>query len=177
MKKSFLTYSITFILIFCVLYYGTIAMIGITTEGGYYNKFAANYLNYIAGLRWILLHASKIVLSTIGFDVYLKDIYTIRQVDGAGVHVGYDCIGYGVLFFWVAFIIANNGSIFKKIKWIAGGLFLIECVNIIRISLMVIAVNKKWVLPFNLDNHTLYNIVAYLVVFSMIYFFDKVNKN
>jgi exosortase/archaeosortase family protein len=176
MNKKFIQYVLTFILIFCVLYYGTIAMIGITTSGGYYNEFAANYLNYVAGLRWVLLHSSKIVLNTIGFDVYLKDIYTIRQAGGAGVHVGYDCIGYGVLFFWVAFIVANSGSILKKIKWIAGGLCIIECVNIIRISLMVIAVNKKWLLPFKLDNHTLYNIVAYLVVFSMIYFFDKVNK-
>lgn len=176
MNKKFTRYVLVFIFIFCMLYYCTIAMIGLTTKGGYYNEFAATYLNYIAGLRWILLHSSKLLLHSIGFDVYLKDVYTIRQVNGAGVHVGYDCIGYGVMFFWIAFIIANTGTVFSKLKWISGGLLIIECINILRISLMVIAVNKKWLLPFKLDNHTLYNIVAYLVVFSMIYFFDKVNK-
>jgi exosortase/archaeosortase family protein len=176
MSKKFIFYALKFILIFCVLYYGTIAMIGITTKGGYYNEFAATYLNYIAGLRWILLHSSKLVLTIIGYSVFLKDVYTIRLIDGAGVHVGYDCIGYGVMFFWVAFIIANAGNVISKIKWIISGLFLIECVNIIRISLMVIAVNKKWTLPFGLDNHTLYNIAAYSIVFAMIYYFDKLNK-
>ena len=176
MSKKFTAYVVLFISIFCILYYGTIAMIGITTKGGYYNGFAATYLNYIAALRWILLHSAKLLLSSIGCNVYLKDIYTIRQVDGVGVHVGYDCIGYGVMFFWIAFIIANAGNSITKLKWIACGILIIECINVLRISLMVIAVNKKWTLPFQLDNHTMYNIVAYLVVFSMIYFFDKVNK-
>ena len=45
------------------------------------------------------------------------------------------------------------------------------------IFLMLIAVNKKWPSLFNLDNHTVFNIVAYAIIFTMIYLFDRSEKN
>ena len=165
-----------FLLSFCILYYGTIAWIGITAPGGYYSPFAAHYLNYVSALRWLLLHTSKLLLQLIGFNVYLKDIYTIKLQNGLGVHVGYDCIGYGVMIFWIAFIFANKGSFIKKIKWMTGGIFIILIVNVLRISLMVIAINQKWPNVFNMDNHTWFNIAAYSVIFIMIYLFDRAEK-
>ncbi len=175
-KRNFIKYMLKFLLTFCVLYYGTIAMIGITSPGGYYSEFADKYLNHVAALRWILLHASKLQLDLMGFDIYLKDIYTIKLQNGLGVHVGYDCIGYGVMIFWFAFIFANRGSFIKKLKWISGGLFVIWVVNVLRISLMVISINQKWKSPFNLDNHTLFNIAAYTIIFTMIFLFDRAEK-
>ena len=112
----------------------------------------------------------------LGFSVYLKDVYTIKLQNGLGVHVGYDCIGYGVMSFWAAFIFANSGSFIKKLQWMAGGLLLIWIVNVVRITLMLIAVNRKWSSPFNLDNHTLFNIAAYTIIFTMIYCFDRAKK-
>ena len=175
-SKEFVKYLIKFVLTFCMLYYGTIALIGITSPGGYYMPFAAKYLDYVSGLRFLLLHSSKWMLSLIGYDIYLKDIYTIKLANGSGVHVGYDCIGYGVLFFWVAFIYANNVPAAKKIRWMLGGIACIWIVNVIRISLMLIAVNNKWKPVFNLDNHTWFNIAAYTVIFTMIYLFDQSEK-
>jgi exosortase/archaeosortase family protein len=174
--KSFITYLLKFLLTFCVLYYGTIAMIGITSPGGYYNEFAAKYLDYVSALRWLLLHCSKLLLQLFGFHVYLKDVYTIKLQSGQGVHVGYDCIGYGVLIFWFAFIFANGGALIKKARWTAGGLLLIWMVNVIRIAMMVVSVNNNWSTPLGLDNHTLFNIAAYAVIFTMIYFFDRAEK-
>jgi exosortase/archaeosortase family protein len=177
MKSTpFTRYLLRFLLTFCVLYYGTIAMIGITSPGGWYLGFADHYLDYVSGLRWLLLHSSKLLLQLFGYDIYLKDIFTIKLQNGLGVHVGYDCIGYGVMIFWIAFIYANSGSVIKKAKWMLGGLLLIWIVNVLRISLMVVALNKNWSSPFNLDNHTLFNIVAYIVIFSMIYLFDRAEK-
>lgn len=151
-------------------------MIGITSPAGYYWKFAAHYLDYVTLLRYLLLHSSKLVSGLMGYNVYLQDVYTIKLQNGSGVHVGYDCIGYGVMIFWLAFIIANTGSFSKKLKWITGGLLLIWIVNVIRISLMLIAVNNHWSTFFGLDNHTLFNIAAYIVIFSMIHFFDRDQK-
>lgn len=165
-----------FVLTFCILYYGTVAMIGITSPVGYYSSFADKYLNYVSLLRWGLLHSSKLLLQVTGFTIYLKDIYTIKLQNGLGVHVGYDCIGYGVMIFWLAFIFANKGSLIKKIKWIMAGLLVIWIVNVLRISLMVIAVNQKWPLFLNMDNHTWFNIAAYTVIFTMIYLFDRSQK-
>jgi exosortase/archaeosortase family protein len=155
------------------MYYGTIAMIGITTPGGYYSSFAEKYINYVAWLRALLLFVSKWVLYVFGFDTYLKDVYTLKLHNGSGVHIGYDCIGYGVLFFWMAFIFANKVRLVKKVRWLLTGGFLIFFVNIIRISLMLVAVNRKWQALFNLDSHTLFNIAAYMIIFILIYFFDR----
>ncbi len=148
-------------------------MIGITSPGGYYSPIAAKYLNYVAALRYLLLHASKLFLELLGYDVYLKDVYSIKYQNKGGVHVGYDCIGYGVLIFWTAFIFANNGSAIKKILWIAGGLFCIFIINVIRISLLLIANINNWNLFHKMDHHLLFNITAYLFIFIMIYFFDR----
>jgi exosortase/archaeosortase family protein len=175
-KNSFLLYLLKFLATFCLLYYGTLALIGITAQGGYYSPFAARYLNYVAALRALLLNCTRQLLHVFGFNTYLKDIYTIKLQNGLGVHIGYDCIGYGVMIFWVSFIFANNGSWISKAKWITGGLVAIWFVNVGRIALLLVAINKKWPSPFNLDNHTLFNIVAYTVIFSMIYLFDRLQK-
>lgn len=174
--RSFRIFLLRFLLTFCILYYGTIAFIGLTAPGGFYWPFADRYLNYVAGLRWLLLHSSVALLKLFGFAVYLKDVYTIRLQNGIGVHVGYDCIGYGVMIFWLAFILANQLSVKRKIKWMVGGLLMIWIINVVRISLMLVAVNEQWKSPFNFDNHTWFNIVAYIAIFTMMYFFDAAQK-
>jgi exosortase/archaeosortase family protein len=78
--------------------------------------------------------------------------------------------------FWIAFIIANKGNFVKKARWISGGLALIFLINVLRISLMLIAIKKHWLSPFGLDNHTLFTIAAYTAIFTMIYFFDRSDK-
>lgn len=177
LKKSFfLKFLLKFLAYFCILYYGTIAVIGITSPEGFYSFFADHYLNYVSWLRWTLLHASLLLLKFFGVAVYLKDAYTIRMQNGVGVHVGYDCIGYGVMIFWLAFIVANDLKLSSKIKWIIGGLLMIWILNVSRISLMLIAVNQHWKSPFGFDNHTWFNLVAYLAIFTMMYFFDVAQK-
>lgn len=175
-QGNFLHYTLRFLLTFCILYYGTIAFIGLTAPGGFYWAFADHYLNYVSWLRWLLLHSAAAVLKLAGFAVYLKDIYTIRMQNGAGVHVGYDCIGYGVMIFWFSFVLANQLSLKRKIKWIIGGLLMIWIINVVRICLMLVAVNQQWKSLFNFDNHTWFNIVAYLAIFTMMYFFDAAQR-
>lgn len=148
-------------------------MIGITTPGGYYVAFADKYLDYIAGYRSLLLDSSKILLQAIGYDVYFKDNYTIKMVTGRGVKVVYSCLGYGIISFWIAFIFANKTSLKKMLKWMTGGVLVICLLNVLRICLMLISVNKHWQSLFNFDNHTWFNIVLYAVLFFMIYLFDR----
>jgi exosortase/archaeosortase family protein len=174
--RKFLVFLAKFLISFCILYYGTIAMIGITAPGGYYSSFAHQYLDYVSLLRWLLLHGADNLLRVTGLDTYLKDIYTIKLKSGTGVHVGYDCIGYGVMAFWAAFIFANPLSFVTKLKWVLGGLLLIFLINIFRISLMLVAVNRHWKSLFNLDNHTWFNIAAYIAIFTMMWFFDQSQK-
>lgn len=113
-KNSLVRYLLKFLLCFGILYYGTRVMIGITAPGGYYWDFADRYLDYVAGLRTLLMNTSRTVLEMAGYAVYMKDAYTIRMQGGLGVHVVYSCLGYGVMSFWTAFIFANRGTAAKK---------------------------------------------------------------
>jgi exosortase/archaeosortase family protein len=152
------------------------AVIGLAAPGGYYCAFINNYLNYPAWLRAMLLYSSKIVLSIFGYHVLVDGIYTVRMYGGYGVHLVYSCIGFGIMSFWIAFIFANKVIWQKKIKWIVTGLVLIFFINVIRISLLLVAVNKKWPIPSNISHHTLFNIAAYILIFIMIYLFDRSEK-
>lgn len=174
-NRLFIKYFLKFILSFCFLYYGTIAFIGISSPGGYYLSLADRY-NYVSWLRAGLLYSSKSALQLLGFNVYLPDIFTIKLQNGNGVHIGYDCIGYGVLFFWLAFVFANTIPAVSKIKWMIGGVLVIWLINVARICLLVVAINENWKSPFNFDNHTWFNIAAYIAIFTMIYFFDVAYK-
>ena len=40
-------------------------------------------------------------------------------------------------------------------------------------SLVLLANNKKAAMPFELDNHTFFNILAYGVVFLMMFLYDR----
>ena len=171
-----LTYLIKFIGVFCFAYFGTIAWIGIAAPGNYYSPFIHNYLDYISWIRASLLLGSKTLLYVLGFNTYIPDIYTLKIIHGRGVHLGYDCIGYGVLSFWLAFIVANKGNVMTKLKWLLGGWILLWLINIGRISLLLVAINKNWTTPFHIEHHTLFNITAYMAIFILIFLFDKGQK-
>ncbi|MGG9972124.1 hypothetical protein ACQ33O_10055 [Ferruginibacter sp. SUN002] len=158
------------------MYYGTIALIALVSPEGYYSPFIAKYLDYVSGLRFLLMKSSVSFLWLLGFSATIFDEYWIKMGNGSGVRIGYDCIGYGVLFFWMAFIFANKVPIKKKIKWIIGGMIVIWIINVLRISLLLLAIDKNWRAFFSINNHTLFNIVAYAAIFTMIYFFDMSEK-
>lgn len=174
--KSLIGYVLKFLLFFCVFYYGTLAVIGLASPGGYYSTFVHNDLNYIGWLRFAILYCSKLLLAIFGYSTFIDRIYTLRMQGGYGVHLVYSCIGFGVMSFWVAFIFANKVKWQKKVIWIMAGLVSIFIINVIRISLLLVAVNKKWSNSLNLDNHTLFNIAAYILIFMMIYLFDRSEK-
>lgn len=171
-----LKYLFRFLGLFCFFYFGTKAIIGLAAPVGYYVPFIDHYFNYIAWLRSSLLLGARAVVSVSGFETQVVNIYSLKVLNGRGVHIGFDCLGYGVFSFWAAFIIANQGSWIKKIRWLAGGLFLIWLINVVRISFLLIAINKHWPMPWGFDHHTWFNIAAYGGVFTMIYFYDQSYK-
>ncbi|MEP6584756.1 MAG: hypothetical protein ABJA90_10835, partial [Ginsengibacter sp.] len=89
------------------------------------------------------------------------------------VFIAMDCVGYGVYSFWTAFVIANSGKFLKKVIWIIGGLLALWLVNVIRISLFLVAINKGWPMPLGIDHHTWFTIAAYLLIFLLIWLYDR----
>ncbi len=161
---------------FCVLYFGTFAIIGLSAPGGYYSKFVSQYLNYIDWLRASLLSASKALLLLFNYETVIAAKYVLALKGGKGVRMVYKCAGYGIMGFWGAFILANKARRKKKILWLICGWLAAWCINVVRISLLVIALNNKWAIPLGLDHHTWFNIAAYILIFILIYFYDRSSK-
>ena len=141
-NRQLMIFLIKFIGIFCVLYFGTLAIMGLSSPESYYSPFVAHYLDYISPLRSLLLHASQGLLSLFNFTTFFTDKYTLMSNHG-GIYMVYSCIGYGVMSFWTAFVLANSGSWKRKAIWIIGGLFALCSINILRISILLVAINKK----------------------------------
>ncbi len=174
-SNPLLFYLIKFIGIFCICYFGTLAVIGLSVTEGYYSSFIDKYLDYVSILRYSLLHGSKFLVSLLGYKALIADIFSLRIEQGKEVHIGFDCLGYGVMSFWIAFVVANKGTFIKKLKWVLGGLFLIWLINVTRISMLLVAINNHWVTPY-FDHHTWFNIFAYLQIFILIFFYDRSAK-
>ncbi len=176
--KGYIMFIIKFVGSFCVVYFASLAIIGLSVPGGrYYSLFVSNYFNYIKWLRLSLFWASKNLLSLFGVETLLKDEYILKIKNGREIRVVYSCLAYGVMSFWIAFVVANSGSWVRKFKWVLGGVFLIWCINVIRLSLLLVAINNRWPMPLGINHHTWFNIVAYGCIFILIYFFDKSAKS
>jgi exosortase/archaeosortase family protein len=175
-NKSFIVYLVKFALCFCILYYGTIAYIGLVSPSGkIYSPFFDHYLNYVKWFTDSLLYGARFFLSLFGYEAHIILPNHLRCAGVAGVNIGYDCLGYGVSSFWIAFVFANKGSVKRKILWMAGGVFAIWCINILRISLLVMAIFNSWKIPF-FEHHTWFNIFAYILIFVLIYSYDRSSR-
>jgi exosortase/archaeosortase family protein len=172
-ERKFIRFVVVFITVFLVCYYGTLFVTGVAVPGGMYSPFVEKYFNIAAWLRTSLLFGSTFLLSIFGTDTVRVSEYVIRAVGGTGIRIVYACLGFGVMSFWVAYIVANIASLQKKLIWISGGLLFLWALNVIRISLVLVAGNNGWHFPLGWDHHTWFNIIAYLAIFAMIYFFEK----
>lgn len=158
---------------FCLFYFGTLAVIGLSSPDNYYSRFVDDHLNFIDPLRFSLLWGAKNALSLWGYRSFLKDDFTLMLQSGEGVRMVYSCIGYGVMSFWGAFVIANRGSVKRKGLWVAGGWLALWVINVLRMALLLVAANRGWAIPLGWDHHTWFNVAAYALVFGMIYFYDR----
>lgn len=152
-------------------------MIGLASPDNLYSPFVANHLNFIDPLRTSLLWGAKALLSLWGYPSYFRDSYTLGLTSGEAVRMVYSCIGYGVMSFWAAFVFANRGPFVKKAVWIAGGLIGLWAINVGRMALLLLASKNRWSIPFGWDHHTWFNIAAYVLIFGMIYLYDRSLKN
>lgn len=176
-NKAFIQYAIKLLLIYFILDYGTTFFIAITGKGGkYYSAWLDEHLNYVRWLRYVLLYGSKGIMSILGFETNIVSEFVIRIKGGWGVQLVYSCLGYGILSFWIAFILANKGKNSFKLKWLAIGCSTILFSNMLRITILLVSHHNKWYKPFNLDHHTFYNIIAYSIVIIMMLLFLKAAK-
>ncbi len=173
LNKKFLFFIVKIIGIYLLLYYGTIAMIGIAAPGGLHSTFVEQYLDYVSWIKRSLIATTGWLVGMFGYETIVEPGFLIRVTGKRGVIVAMDCVGYGVYSFWIAYVVANSMAIGRKIAWIVGGVFLLWFINVIRISMFLIAINNNRTMPFGIDHHTWFNIAAYGFIFMMMYFFNQ----
>jgi exosortase/archaeosortase family protein len=176
--KNFIQFCIKLIVIFLILYYGLLFITGVAAEGGLHSTFIEKYFNVSSWIRESLIHASQYLLSFFNINTIRTSEYIFKIEEGVrGVSIIYGCLGFGIMSFWTAYVIAVNAKILNKLQWLLGGLFFLWALNVVRISLVLVSANKGWYFPFKWDHHTWFNIIAYCAIFTMIYFFEKNIKN
>jgi exosortase/archaeosortase family protein len=168
---------IRFTAIFCFCYFGTLLVIALASPNGYYSPFVDKYLDYVSWIKLSLINTTRLILSVFGIGAHTEPGFLVRINGGAAVFIAMDCVGYGVYSFWIAFVAANNGTFWKKMKWIVPGVLILWLINVIRITLFLLAINRGWPMPFGIDHHTWFNIVAYLMIFFLIWLYDRESGN
>ncbi len=175
-NRKLLVYCIKFLSAYCIIYYGSQAIIGLSAPGGYYSSFVHDYLNYPAWLRKALLKCSQFFLEIMGYQTEMPDEYKVRMIGGKGVRMVYSCLGIGVMSFWIAFMLANETGYKKKIFFTLFGISFIFLINIGRIMLLFITANKGQKMPFGIEHHTLFTVASYILIILLILVFDRSEK-
>lgn len=169
-------FIIKFLFLFAGFYFFNQFYIGFVAPGGYYSPFLHTYLNYVDWLRSSILYGGNLVAHVIGLKTAVVPPFLLRIVGGPGVKMVYTCIGFGVLSFWAAFVLANEGSWKKKLLWTFGGLFGIWFINCWRVALLLFTLKDQGNINRFAEHHTLFNIAAYTLIFIMMYFYTRKGK-
>ncbi len=173
LNKEAFNYIIKFLLLFSLFYFGTKIIIGLSYKDGTYNPFVHDYLDYVSVIKKTLMFGAKVIAGLYGYATIYEPDFLIRVINKRGVIISQGCVGYGVMSFWLAYVLSNQTKIRKKIIWSLLGLTIIWLINTIRIGLFLVAINKGWGMPLGIDHHTWFNIVAYVAIFTMIFFYEK----
>ena len=173
LKHPLFIYLVKFFAIFCIAYFVTLAVEGVAAPGNRYWPVVDHYFNYPSWLRASLVHGTRFFLSLSGYETVITDPASLQMLNGKAVHVSYDCYGVGVMSFWLAFVVANKGSGLKKSLWVLGGFAAIWLINITRIGMLLVAINKNRQLPFNMDNHDFFTVLAYGAIFLLMFLYDR----
>ena len=152
-------------------------MIGLAAPGGAYSPFIERYLDYVSWIKVSLISATAWILSLFHIHTHTEPGFVLRIDGGRAIIIAMSCVGYGVYSFWTAFVVANTGRFWKKVAWITGGLFILWFINVTRLTLFLLAMNRGWPMPLGIDHHTWFEIVAYIAIFIFIFLYDRSSGN
>jgi exosortase/archaeosortase family protein len=145
--------------------------IGITTPGGIYIKWLDINMNYIKYWRTYDILFTRQILIGLGYEVRYTT-YTILVSGRAGFKLVYSCLGYGVMSFFFAFVMAYPKPWFHKTLFLLYGLIFIQSLNIIRFT----CISIYWTAPQRssfIDHHVIFNAIIYALISIILYFWTN----
>ena len=78
--------------------------------------------------------------------------------------IGYDCLGFGVMCFFAAFVIAYPKPLLPKIIFLGAGLIIIQLLNIARFVLLTLHWHRSKI--YIADQHTVFNLFIYSLIMA-----------
>ena len=155
-------FAFIFISSFFLLYSFNLAFIGLCSPGRLYSPFLDQNFNYIRAWRTGSIASTKSLLQFLGYQVIHTDT-SLKVLNHAGFHLIYSCLGYGVMSYFAAFVIAFPKPLLSKIIFLSIGLVVIQVLNILRLTCIAIYWKNNEVL-FGLDHHMIFNYLLYGMV-------------
>jgi exosortase/archaeosortase family protein len=179
-KKNANKVAIRFVALLIGLYLlfsqGNLFMNSVMSPGGrFHNPYLAEHFNYIQWIKSALIVPGTWLIKLFGFYVVHNEM-DVMIVDGPHLRVNYSCVGLGVMSFFTAFIIAFPAKIKPKLKLLLIGTILIYVLNVLRIGGLGILLSYFKSQQNNFSyHHEIFNIIVYLCIFALIYFWIKQN--
>lgn len=169
-----LFFALKFLMLF-VLFYGLFFLvIGLSSPENFYSPVVAKYLDIVSAIKKSLVMGTRWLAGIAGYETVETAGYVIRFPAGRGVVIARDCVGIGVFSFWIAFVLASSLSPLRSSLWLGGGLLALWCINVLRITLLLIVYNKYGLTKIaGLDHHSFFNILAYAFIGGMLYLYYR----
>lgn len=179
-KKKANRAAIIFVVKLLVLYLlfsqGNLFMNSVMSEGGkFYNEYIAQNFNYIQGLKYALIKPAVWLIKLFGFYAIHNEM-DVMVVNGPYLRVNYSCLGLGIMSFLAAFIMAFPAKLKSKIRLFIFGMIMIYILNILRIAGLgvLLRIFKSQRSNFTY-HHEIFNIIVYIIIFIVLYFWIKKN--
>lgn len=179
-KKKANKVAIRFVVLLVGLYLlfsqGNLFMNSVMSEGGrFYHPYIAEHFNYIQWIKSALIIPGTWLIKLFGFYAVYNEM-DIMVVNGPYLRINYSCVGLGVMSFFTAFIIAFPAKLKPKLKLFVIGIIMIYLLNVARIAGLGILLGFFQSQRDNFTyHHEIFNIIVYLCVFALLYFWIKKN--
>lgn len=160
-------FAATFLLLFFIFYSFNMLAIGLSSPGGLYIPWLQKHADYIELWRRLTIEATAGLLYLMHFEPNTNK-FGLSIYGLSGFKLVYSCLGYGIMSFYAAFILAFPKPTKAKLFMLSGGLLTIQFLNIVRLTLISIywkpMYKHAWI-----DHHTWFNLTIYLLVLFMLY--------
>lgn len=168
--KSFLKLiALVLVLYYFFLGYGAL----VSPEGNQYNAFLDHNLNFIDWYRRTIMLFSNTIAHAFGADSYIASHQMMKLGNNIEFEIWFPCLGFGVMSFWLSFIVNSTSSLKRKFTWAALGIVAIWFINCLRIALLIISVDRNWPQSSYIDHHDMFNIMAYIIIAMLMYYYSK----
>lgn len=175
-NKAAIIFVVKLLVFYLLFSQGNLFMNSVMSEGGrFYNEYIAQNFDYIQGLKNALIKPAVWIIKLFGFYAIHNEM-DVMVVNGPYLRVNYSCLGLGVMSFLIAFIIAFPAKLKSKINLFIIGMIMIYVLNVSRIAGLgvLLRVFKSQRSNFTY-HHEIFNIIVYVIIFILLYFWIKKN--